>query len=60
MNPERKWIGKRHKIEEYYWAGRMVVYVNNSYVGSDFDKAVRLAKRSEDTNDFIDDFEGTT
>lgn len=29
MNPERKKIVCGKKIEEYYWHGKMVVYVDN-------------------------------
>ena len=29
MTPERKEMIGGHKVEEYYWNGKMVVYVDN-------------------------------
>lgn len=42
MSPERKAIIGEHKVEEYYWAGKMVVYVDNHLVNTEtFDEACR-------------------
>ena len=60
MTPQRLWMGKRHKIEEYYWNGRPVVYVNDLLRGMRFDTAVKRAKQAEETNDIIPDMEDLT
>jgi hypothetical protein len=39
MSPERKEIVNGKKVEEYYWAGKMVVYVNNYGVEMTFEEA---------------------
>lgn len=40
MNPERKTEINGHKVEEYYWAGRMVTYVDNRLSEDGYDNAV--------------------
>jgi hypothetical protein len=57
MTPERTVTLNRHKVEEFCWAGKMVVYVNNRLVAMPFDKAVSMARRSEESNDAIDELE---
>jgi len=39
MSPERKKIVNGKKVEEYYWAGKKVVYVDNHGVEMTFDEA---------------------
>jgi hypothetical protein len=40
MNPERQtWIGDKH-IEEFYWAGSLVVYVNHFLSEMTYSEAV--------------------
>lgn len=40
MTPERKEQIGPHKVEEFYWNGRMIVYVDNQLSGSTFEAAV--------------------
>lgn len=40
MTPSRNTRVNGHKIEEYYWAGRLVVYVDNQKFGGSFSEAV--------------------
>lgn len=39
MSPERKEIVNGKKVEEYYWSGKMVVYVDNHGVEMTFEEA---------------------
>lgn len=39
MRPDDKMIINGHKVEEYYWAGRKVVYINNRLTEKTFDEA---------------------
>jgi len=41
MTPEKKKVINGHKIEEFYWAGRYVVYIDNHLFEGSFDKAVK-------------------
>jgi hypothetical protein len=36
VSPDKKEFINGKKVEEYYWAGRQVVYVNNCAVKSNF------------------------
>ncbi len=45
MTPDRKQIVNYKKIEEYYWNGRMVVYVDNQATDETFQQAVERAKQ---------------
>ena len=38
MSPERKEIVNGKKVEEYYWSGKMVVYVDNHGVEMSFEE----------------------
>ena len=38
MSPDRHKIVNGKKVEEYYWAGKMVVYVDNWAVTQSFDE----------------------
>ena len=40
MTPQRKREINGHVIEEYYWHGEMVVYVDNQLVKESFEKAI--------------------
>lgn len=42
MNLERFKIINGIKIEEYYWAGRYVVYINNKLSDYTFKQAVKI------------------
>lgn len=46
MSPNRVEIIGKKKIEEYYWAGRYVVYVNNQLTTETFAQACKLAKEN--------------
>jgi len=41
MTPDRKEVINTNKIEEYYWAGKTVVYVNNYLVNESFEEACK-------------------
>ncbi len=41
MSPERKRVINGNLIEEYYWAGKIVVYVNHALSEYTFEEAVR-------------------
>lgn len=44
MSPERRKEINGIKVEEYYWSGKMVVYIDNHKTGESFDQACeRLA-----------------
>lgn len=48
MSPERKTTIGKVLIEEYYWGGRMVVYVDHYATDETFDQAVdRITKQQE-------------
>ena len=48
MTPERKKMIGWNKVEEYYWSGKMVVYVNNRLTEESFQHAVdRLLAEQE-------------
>ena len=47
MSPTNQTQVGDYKIEEFYWAGGYVVYVNNRAVTESFDEAVELAKKGE-------------
>ena len=41
MKPERKFVRKNgDKVEEYYWGGKVVVYVNNQLTNKTFNDIV--------------------
>ena len=40
MNPERKKIIDGHKVEEFYWNGEMVVYIDNYATEKTFEEVV--------------------
>jgi len=41
MTPDRKEVINTNKIEEYYWAGKTIVYVNNHLVDESFEEACK-------------------
>ena len=44
VTPDRKCIVNGHKVTEYYWAGRMVTYVDNRASELSYEDAVAAAK----------------
>jgi len=48
MTPERKEIIGSHKVEEYYWAGKKVVYIDNKATEETFDEARERLKEQRD------------
>ena len=41
MSPERKTIIDDTEVEEYYWAGRMVVYIDNRLTNETYEAACK-------------------
>lgn len=41
MEPCRKWVIGKNKIEEFYFSGRFVVYVDNRRYDGAYEDAVR-------------------
>ena len=49
MTPERRIFIGDQKIEEYYWAGKMVVYVNNALFNGTYEEAeIKAAQKFHD------------
>lgn len=44
MSPERRKIIGNRKVEEYWWAGRLVTYVDNHLSQHSFDEAVSIVE----------------
>ena len=44
MSPNRAKVINHFKIEEFYWNGRFVVYINNSKTDMNFEEAVKYYK----------------
>ena len=42
MTPDRKKVVNGITVTEYYWAGEMVVYIDNRASGMTFDGAVKM------------------
>lgn len=47
MSPDRKAVINGKTIAEYYWAGEMVVYIDNRLSGMTFDLACEQARAAE-------------
>ena len=47
MDCERKMVIDGVKIEEFYWAGKLVVYVNNRLTEKSFDTCVLNEKEKQ-------------
>ena len=45
MTPERSFLIKSDKVEEYYWNGEMVVYVNNHSTEDTYEEACEKLKK---------------
>ena len=45
MSPDRKKVVNGQRIEEFYWAGKYVVYVNNCASDLSFEEACRAAEK---------------
>ena len=41
MTPDRKVVVNGKKVEEYYWAGEYVTYIENRLFNGSFDSAVK-------------------
>lgn len=39
MSPDRVKVIDDHKVEEFYWAGKMVVYIDNQLTDETFERA---------------------
>lgn len=51
MTPERSKIINGHLVEEYYWCGGMVVYIDHHNVNLDFESAcAKLENENEKKN----------
>lgn len=48
MTPNRQETVNGHKVEQYYWAGRLVVYVDNRKTDETFDEAVERLLSNDD------------
>jgi hypothetical protein len=49
MSPDKRQTVNGHKVEQYYWAGKNVVYIDNRLFDGSFDEAIRsLSTRSVD------------
>ena len=44
MSPDKKITIYGKKIEQYYWGGKIVVYVDNLAFEGSFDEAIKAAK----------------
>lgn len=45
MTPERKTRINNHLVEEYYWNGKMVVYLDHKKVASDYETTINYVKQ---------------
>lgn len=43
MSPERACIACGRKVEEYYWNGKLLVYVDNKRTNMTYDQAIANA-----------------
>ena len=43
MTPDRKFTDRDYKVEEFYWVGRPVVYINNVRSDLNYEAAVAAA-----------------
>lgn len=48
MTPERETVVNGKKIQEYYWAGRMVVYVNNYKSERTYEEEIQYQREATD------------
>ena len=48
MSPDRKEVINGKKVEEYYWAGEYVTYIDNRLVYGSIDGAVEKLKRGDE------------
>jgi len=47
MSPEREAVINDHKVQEYYWAGEMVVYVDYQLTEETFEEASKRLAAGE-------------
>lgn len=45
MKPEREWEANGHVVEEFYWNGKMIVYVDNKKVSMTFSEAKKFVDK---------------
>ena len=50
MRPERRSVVDGQQVEEYYWAGKMVVYVDHHATDESFEAACRRLKENTDAD----------
>lgn len=48
MKAERTKKVNNHVVEEFYWAGKIVVYVDNNLVSESFEEVVKKLENKED------------
>jgi|SaaInl7_200m_RNA_FD_contig_41_1180555_length_1261_multi_6_in_0_out_0_2 hypothetical protein len=46
MSPDRRTEVNGNKIEEYYWAGKMVTYINNRAFEGTYEEAIKHCETS--------------
>jgi len=46
MNPERQCSINGFRIEEFYWAGDYIVYVNHGLVDGSYENACAIAEKN--------------
>ncbi len=47
MSPDKKEIVNGKKVEEYYWGGKYVVYIDNRLFKGTYKEAITQIKRDE-------------
>ena len=47
MRAERTKVINGNTVEEYYWAGKLVVYINNRLSNFTFEQAIKALEESE-------------
>lgn len=52
MTPERKKTIDGTKVEEFYWAGKMVVYIDNQRTDESYDAACKRLEAEAADRDF--------
>lgn len=45
MQPERHTSVNGHKIEEYYWNGKMAIYLDNNLFAGTYGYAIKMAEK---------------
>lgn len=50
MSPDRETIVNGNKIQEYYWARKIVVYVNNRLYEKTYEEAIKEYSENNEQN----------